>query len=215
MGDFDPKQFVNAPDQDVFESLKKEDLVKLGTFLGLSIKSSWRKRDMQHTLLKHLVEIGKFDSSALSDYEFEGQSDAELKFKQFELKLRLEKEEREKEREHERERQEKEREHEIELEKLKMQREREEREMQERERERELEFQMKKLEVERGEKPGPSGRQDSGFDVTKYIRLVPSFQEKEVDKYFLHFEKIANSLKWPKEFWTMLLQSVLIVKTMG
>ena len=32
------------------------------------------------------------------------------------------------------------------------------------------------------------------FDVTKYIRLVPPFQGKEVDKYFffLHFEKVAE-----------------------
>ena len=30
------------------------------------------------------------------------------------------------------------------------------------------------------------------FDVTKHIRLVPPFQEKEVDKYFLHFEKVTE-----------------------
>ena len=51
-----------------------------------------------------------------------------------------------------------------------------------------------------------------GFDVSKHIRLVPPFQEKEVDKYFVHFEKIATSLEWPKEVWTLLLQSVLIGK---
>ena len=45
------------------------------------------------------------------------------------------------------------------------------------------------------------------FDATKNIRLVPKFQETEVDKYFLHFEKTAESLKWPKESWTLLLQS--------
>ena len=50
------------------------------------------------------------------------------------------------------------------------------------------------------------------FDVTKHIRLVPPFQEKEVDKYFLHFEKVAENLNWPKEHWTLLLQSVLIGK---
>ena len=53
------------------------------------------------------------------------------------------------------------------------------------------------------------------FDATKNIRLVPKFEEKEVDKYFLHFEKIANSLKWPKESWTLLLQSVFIGKSQG
>ena len=41
---------------------------------------------------------------------------------------------------------------------------------------------------------------------------MSKFEEKEVDKYFLHFEKIANSLKWPKESWTLLLQSVFIGK---
>ena len=50
------------------------------------------------------------------------------------------------------------------------------------------------------------------YDVTKHIRLVPPFQEKEVDKYFLHFEKVAENLKWPKEHWTLLLQSVVISK---
>ena len=55
---------------------------------------------------------------------------------------------------------------------------------------------------------------DSGahFDVMKHIRLVPPFQEKEVDKYFLYFEKVAENLKWPKEHWTLLLQSVIIGK---
>ena len=38
------------------------------------------------------------------------------------------------------------------------------------------------------------------------------FQETEVDKYFLHFEKVAENLKWPKEHWTLLLQSVVIGK---
>ena len=52
----------------------------------------------------------------------------------------------------------------------------------------------------------------STFDVSKHIRFVPPFQEKEVDIYFLHFEKIAQNLKWPREHWTLLLQSVLIGK---
>lgn len=42
--------------------------------------------------------------------------------------------------------------------------------------------------------------------------MVPPFQEREVDKYFLHFEKVAKNCGWPKEHWTMLLQSVLIGK---
>ena len=50
------------------------------------------------------------------------------------------------------------------------------------------------------------------FDPARNIRLVPPFQEKEVDKYFTHFEKVADSLNWPKESWVLLLQSVLVGK---
>ena len=72
---------------------------------------------------------------------------------------------------------------------------------------------MKELELEGKSKSKPLPL-DSGksFDVTKHIRLVPPFQEKEVDKYFLHFEKVAENLKWPREHWTLLLQSVVVGK---
>ena len=52
----------------------------------------------------------------------------------------------------------------------------------------------------------------SAFDPATNIRLVPLFQQKEVDKYFAHFEKVADSLNWPKESWVLLLQSVLVGK---
>ena len=52
----------------------------------------------------------------------------------------------------------------------------------------------------------------SAFDPARNIRLVPPFQEKEVDKYFAHFEKVADSLNWPKESWVLLLKSVLVCK---
>ena len=50
------------------------------------------------------------------------------------------------------------------------------------------------------------------FDVTKHIRLVPPFQEKEVDKYLLHFRKAVENIKRPKEHRAMLLQGVVIGK---
>ena len=60
-------------------------------------------------------------------------------------------------------------------------------------------------------KQSPSDKA-SIFDPARNIRLVPPFQEKEVDKYFAHFEKVADSLNWPKESWVLLLQSVLVGK---
>ena len=50
------------------------------------------------------------------------------------------------------------------------------------------------------------------FDVGKCVKFVSVFCEAEVDKYFLHFEKVAKSLKWPEEEWTLLLQSSLVGK---
>ena len=60
-------------------------------------------------------------------------------------------------------------------------------------------------------KHSPSDRA-SAFDPARNIRLMPPFQEKEVDKYFVHFEKGADSVNWPKESWVLLLQSVLVGK---
>ena len=47
------------------------------------------------------------------------------------------------------------------------------------------------------------------FDLGKNVLLVPCFNESEVDKYFQHFERVAQNLKWPTGQWPLLLQSVL------
>ena len=122
----------------------------------------------------------------------------EEKQKQREMEERLEKERLEKQRElEERLAKEKlEQEERIEVEKEKLQ----------------YSLKMKELELSSKSMPPVSFDPSKTFDVTKHIRLVPPFQEKEVDKYFLHFEKVAENLKWPKEHWTLLLQSVAIGK---
>ena len=58
------------------------------------------------------------------------------------------------------------------------------------------------------------GRKEShdSFEVTKQARLVPKFEEANVDEYFAHFERTALNLGWPKECWSMLLQTVLTGK---
>ena len=60
-------------------------------------------------------------------------------------------------------------------------------------------------------KQSPSDKA-SAFDPARNIILVPPFQEKEVDKYFAQFEKVAVSLNWPPKSWILLLQSVLVGK---
>ena len=41
------------------------------------------------------------------------------------------------------------------------------------------------------------------------MRLVPPFNESEVNKYFQHFEKVTQNLILPTDQWPLLLQSVL------
>ena len=75
------------------------------------------------------------------------------------------------------------------------------------------EFEIRKLELQLklGSDPGVE-KSSAKFDVTKHIKFVPPFQQVDVDKYFLHFEKVAGNLKWSKEYWVMPLQSVLVGK---
>ena len=83
-------------------------------------------------------------------------------------------------------------------------------------REMQLQLKLKELELQRATsapaRPEPPSTPSPSFDVSRQVRLVPQFHEQEVDKFFLHFEKVATNLHWPPESHTMLLQSVLIGK---
>lgn len=47
------------------------------------------------------------------------------------------------------------------------------------------------------------------FDATRAIRLVPAFNERDIEQYFVTFERIAKSSNWPEAQWPILLRSVL------
>ena len=196
---FDLDKFTAEPSVELLNLGKKTDLLNLAKHYKLSeIKSSMRKHEIKNILVQYFVDEEIFNENALSlivDIQSVSSSkELELKFQIRQLEIQ----EREKEWEREREREErKEREKERERE----------------EREKEREFQLRMREIEMQERANqPKQKIEHSFDVTKHIRLVPPFQEKEVDKYFLHFEKVAENLNWPKEHWTLLLQSVLIGK---
>ena len=198
---FDLQAFIAAPSQELLNLAKKSDLLDIAAHYELtSVNKSMLKQEIKNILVQFLVDQEIFDSSALSlvIVTQTGLQMRELEIqKQIELeKLRLEQEKFKIEQE---------RQMQTEREKMKF-------DSEEKERERQYNLRMKELEMQnKTVKPQPL---DFGvhFDVTKHIRLVPPFQEKEVDKYFLHFEKVAENLKWPKEHWTLLLQSVMIGK---
>ncbi len=50
------------------------------------------------------------------------------------------------------------------------------------------------------------------FNVAQWFQTVPKFKESAVEDFFTSFEKMADRLKWPSEYWTTLLQHVLVGK---
>lgn len=42
----------------------------------------------------------------------------------------------------------------------------------------------------------------NGFDLTKQVQLVSLFNEEDIDKYLLQFEKVASNLSWLLDVWS-------------
>ena len=203
MSEFNPEVFMEEPNQSMFNQLRKDDLMSLGKHLKLEMRSSMRKREIQKTIMEHLVHVTKsFEPSVLSADTQDSNTVLELSSS---TSIDQESEgeiQRDKERQWQKEQEE-----------IAWQREREKREWEREEREfrlKEQEIELQKLQLQSQNKS--IGESTPYFDVTKHIRMVPPFREQEVDKYFLHFEKVAKNCAWPKEHWTMLLQSVLTGK---
>ena len=211
---FDLQAFITAPSQELLDLAKKSDLLDIAAHYELTtVNKSMLKQEIKNILVQFLVDKEILDSSALSLVlvtqtglhirELEIQKQIELEKLRLEQERQMQKEGMEMEERVQKERmemeereKEKERQMQIEREKLKF----------------DTELRMKELEMQNmtvKRQPLDSGVH---FDITKHVRLVPPFQEKEVDKYFLHFEKVAENLKWPKKHWTLLLQSVIIGK---
>ena len=225
---FDLQAFITAPSQELLDLAKKSDLLDIAAHYELTtVNKSMLKQEIKNILVQFLVDKEILDSSALSLVlviqtglqmrELEIQKQIELeKLRLEQEKLRMEMEERVQKERMEMEEREKEKERQMQKERMEMEEREKEKERQiqiEREKIKfDTELRMKELEMQNmtvKRQPLESGVH---FDITKHIRLVPPFQEKEVDKYFLHFEKVAENLKWPNEHWTLLLQSVIIGK---
>ena len=65
---FNAEDFISEPDQDVFDSLRKDYLLALSLYLNLNVKKPWRKIDIQIVIVKHLICADVFDESPLSCY---------------------------------------------------------------------------------------------------------------------------------------------------
>ncbi|KAJ8034416.1 hypothetical protein HOLleu_21245 [Holothuria leucospilota] len=166
-----------------------------------------RKEEIKRYVLEYLVDEGILPSTVL-ETAITVPTDNTFELKR--LKMEMNKEIRLKEMEREREREERERERKKEEREMQMQRAKEESEERERreEKTREHEFRLKQLEFGVIKGSGPKiGLGTGGFDVSKHLKFVPKFQEDNVEKFFNHFEKLGEQLKWPRDKWSILMQS--------
>ena len=221
---FDPEEFLKRPPQEILDTLRalsltRDELVVLARHLEIEPKTSSTKPEIRQLILPVLITkniVGEESDEKTEEKENTETSTMMVKTRnydqEFELeKLKLQMEAKRQEREHieklekmriereEKERQERERERERERQIQEREKERQiqiqerEKERQIQEREKERQFELEKLKLQQSSHPiGQS------FDVIKNFQAVPSFQEDDVDMFFLHFEKLATNLNWPK-----------------
>ncbi|XP_062903678.1 trichohyalin-like [Mobula hypostoma] len=227
------EEIIKAPTLEALEDARKSELVAVAKRLNLAKgKLTMRREEIHRAIVEHYVSKGVFPQGELEVVSIEKPAgdtvQVQLEKLRFEHKFRvrqLEREEKERElerqeRERQLEREEKERDRQLQREEQERELERQERErqlerekkererqLQREEKQREREFKLEKLKIraEQGLMPNQGG----GFRATQEVRLVPPFDDTDVDRYFLHFEKVAISQDWPRDKWAVLLQSVL------
>lgn len=185
------EEFVAQPTEGLLACLTKEQLVQVGEHYGMDISAHLKrtKTPLVHAIRTHLIDSGTLSMAS----PFPVPSD-EVRLREMDV-------------------QEKQLEHELALRKLEVEKQ-------------QRKFELRRIELELASKGIPIPRSGvspfspsepplfppgpAPLDVSKYIRVVPPFSEKDVEKYFSHFERVATSLRWPKEIWTVLIQCVLV-----
>ena len=196
--------FIQSPTIDKLLKLKKEDLLAVGNELKIDVRRSMRKAQIVRSIAKELIDCEDYpEDFNESVWEKLPLDSVEMSDRQFELeKIRLEKQAQ----------------IEIEIEKAKIaadvqaQAQAADIERAKIEADKELEkarMENKFKEDELRFRRDSDENRRNDFDLTKYVKLVPQFNESDVDKYFQHFEKIAKNLHWPENVWSTLLQSAL------
>ena len=182
--------FIQSPTIDKLLKLKKDDLLAVGNELNIEVKRSMRKAQIVRSIAKELIDCEDYpEDFNESVWEKLPLDSVEMSDRQFELeKIRLDKLAQ----------------IEIEISKIAADAQAQKAKIEVETRRMELQFRHDSDENRRNE-----------FDLTKYVKLVPQFNESEVDKYFQHFEKIAKNLHWPENGWSKLVQSALKGKAQG
>lgn len=179
--------FYRSPTEELFDQLTKEQLLEVAAKYGVPLNSKDKRLKETIVLIVKaaLVALKVFDISVReTDEEQDVQiSDLSLTFS-FEQRKELML---------------------LELEKAKLNREVEIHK---------LEVEVLRFQLISEGKLGNGGAAspEIGCDVSSNIRLLPKFNEDDVDTFFSLFERLANMMKWPEKDQTVMLQCVLTGK---
>ncbi|KAJ8020406.1 hypothetical protein HOLleu_39989 [Holothuria leucospilota] len=175
---FNLDKFVASPSVEELDSLKKSEIVKVAKHYGIEFQPLMRKDEIKRYVLEYLVDESILPSTVL-ETAITVPTDNTFELKRLEIEMSKEVRLKEMEREREKERE-----------------------------AREHEFRLKQLELGVIKASDPKiGLDTGGFDVSKHVKFVPKFQEDNVEKFFNHFEKLGEQLKWPRDKWSILIQS--------
>ena len=195
------QEFIDQPTVDFLKSseLRKADWVALAKVYNIECSLTLRKAEVKNKVIQGLVQKSVVTSDALdlcTEVTTEQLSIAKLQLEyQLERDARLAKE-REKESQRLVEEKEKERQRLA---------EEKEKEREEKEKDRAFQLQMLQLKIDAG--LPTDGTSQVKFDLTKFLKMVPKFDETDPDEFFLQFEKVSDSMKWPEDYKVMLAQS--------
>ena len=186
--EFSLEGFVAQPTLLLFYQCSKENLLSVAEHYDVTVMKQQSKKVLQRELLAALSDQGILSSGpevgAVSMKPVQVQE--ALRMKEMELEMRR-----------------------LDLKELELRNQVQLRELEERTK---LEIRLKELELDPSSPHRRSAGSQAVFDVNKCIRMIPPFNERDVDKYFILFERVAGTLKWPRDVWPLLLQCVLTGK---
>lgn len=178
------KDFIASPSDELLDQCSKEQLIIIAQHFSVEVDQRRTKET-----LKGIIRANLCESGVLLDTEDQaiGTKKAGLTFEQQKelLLLKLE--------------------HEKELERIKYKQE-----------QLKLDVELQKLAlIKDGKLSARSLNEESitsTFDIASNLRLMPQFNEQDVETFFCLFERVADSRGWPSEDRTLMLQCVLTGK---
>ena len=204
MSDFDAVEFVGNPSAEELRSahVRKDDLKYIATSFRLPFSNNTTKDQLKTLILAYLGDAEVSHSHTPTPDPQVALEIEKVKLQAMQLKLQYELAERE-------------------TTKLKIQQNELDREEREAERARENRLQERQLEESREQRQHElqilqlqHGNTTHGgavkFDVSRHIKLLPAFSEKNPEAFFREFESTASHFQWPEEHWVWLLKPKLV-----